>query len=33
VLAADTPETLAKRVLAAEHKLYPAVVASWQPRR
>jgi phosphoribosylglycinamide formyltransferase-1 len=33
VLPTDTPETLAKRVLAAEHKLYPAVVASWQARR
>lgn len=31
VLPSDTPETLAKRVLAAEHRLYPAVVANWQP--
>lgn len=27
VLKGDTPETLAARVLAAEHRLYPAVVA------
>jgi formyltetrahydrofolate-dependent phosphoribosylglycinamide formyltransferase len=28
VLAADTPETLAARVLRIEHRLYPAVVAA-----
>jgi len=27
VLGGDTPETLAKRVLAAEHRLYPAALA------
>ena len=27
VLAADTPETLAARVLAAEHRLYPSMLA------
>lgn len=27
ILAADTPETLAARVLAAEHRLYPAALA------
>ena len=28
----DTPETLAARVLAAEHRLYPRVVAEWLAR-
>ena len=29
VLAEDTPETLAQRVLAAEHRLYPAVLTDF----
>lgn len=28
----DTPETLAERVLAEEHKLYPRIVATWLSR-
>ncbi|SOB87551.1 phosphoribosylglycinamide formyltransferase-1 [Sphingomonas guangdongensis] len=32
VLAGDTPETLAERVLAAEHSLYPAVLAEFVRR-
>ncbi len=32
VLAADTPETLAARVLEAEHRLLPAVVRAWARR-
>jgi phosphoribosylglycinamide formyltransferase-1 len=30
--ARDTPETLATRVLAEEHRLYPKVVAAWLSR-
>ncbi|UZK67890.1 phosphoribosylglycinamide formyltransferase [Sphingomonas sp. M1-B02] len=30
--ARDTPETLAERVLAAEHRLYPRIVAEWLSR-
>lgn len=29
ILPGDTPETLAARVLAEEHRLYPRVVAEW----
>jgi phosphoribosylglycinamide formyltransferase-1 len=29
VLAGDTPETLAERVLKAEHTLYPKIIAEW----
>lgn len=32
ILPGDTPETLAERVLAAEHRLYPAVLAEWLAR-
>ncbi len=32
VMAADTPETLARRVLVAEHQLYPRVVAQYVSR-
>jgi phosphoribosylglycinamide formyltransferase-1 len=32
VLAGDTPETLAARVLIEEHRLYPRVVAEWLSR-
>lgn len=30
--ARDTPDTLAERVLAAEHRLYPDVVSQWLSR-
>lgn len=30
--ARDTPDTLAERVLAEEHRLYPRVVAQWMSR-
>lgn len=30
--ARDTPETLAAKVLAAEHRLYPRIVAQWLAR-
>jgi phosphoribosylglycinamide formyltransferase 1 len=35
VLDADTPDTLAARVLAAEHELYPAAIQRvlWEPWR
>jgi formyltetrahydrofolate-dependent phosphoribosylglycinamide formyltransferase len=29
ILPADTPESLAERVLAEEHRLYPRVIAEW----
>lgn len=29
ILPGDTPDTLAARVLAAEHRLYPKVLADW----
>jgi phosphoribosylglycinamide formyltransferase-1 len=29
VLPDDTPETLAARVLAQEHRVYPKAIASW----
>jgi phosphoribosylglycinamide formyltransferase-1 len=29
VLDGDTPESLAERVVAAEHRLYPRVVIAW----
>lgn len=32
VLPGDTPETLAARVLVAEHRLYPRVLAEWVAR-
>ncbi len=32
ILPGDTPETLAARVLAEEHRLYPRVVAAWLTR-
>lgn len=32
ILAGDTPETLAERVLAAEHSLYPRVLAEFVTR-
>lgn len=32
VLPGDTPETLAARVLAEEHRLYPRVLAEWVAR-
>ncbi|TGX46537.1 phosphoribosylglycinamide formyltransferase [Sphingomonas naasensis] len=32
IAARDTPETLAERVLAEEHRLYPRVVAAWLAR-
>ena len=32
VLAGDTPEILAERVLAEEHRLYPTVIAAWLSR-
>lgn len=32
ILAGDTPDTLAARVLAEEHRLYPRVVAAWLNR-
>jgi phosphoribosylglycinamide formyltransferase 1 len=32
ILPDDTPETLATRVLAEEHSLYPAVIAAWLSR-
>lgn len=32
ILAGDTPETLAERVLGEEHQLYPRVVAEWLNR-
>ena len=32
VLPGDTPETLAARVLAEEHRLYPRVLAEWLAR-
>ncbi len=32
VLAADTPETLAARVLEAEHRIYPAALAEFAAR-
>ncbi|WP_423602961.1 phosphoribosylglycinamide formyltransferase [Sphingomonas sp. MS122] len=32
ILPGDTPETLATRVLAEEHRLYPRIVAEWLSR-
>jgi phosphoribosylglycinamide formyltransferase 1 len=32
ILPGDTPDTLATRVLAEEHRLYPRVVAAWLNR-
>lgn len=32
ILPDDTPDTLAERVLAEEHKLYPRIVAEWLSR-
>ncbi len=32
ILLGDTPATLAERVLAEEHKLYPRIVAEWLSR-
>ncbi len=32
ILPGDTPDTLAARVLAEEHKLYPRIVAQWLGR-
>jgi len=32
ILPGDTPESLAERVLAEEHRLYPEVVAAWLTR-
>ncbi|WP_263622268.1 phosphoribosylglycinamide formyltransferase [Sphingomonas sp. R647] len=32
ILPGDTPDTLAERVLAEEHKLYPRIVAEWLSR-
>ena len=32
ILPGDTPETLAARVLAEEHRLYPRVLAEWLAR-
>lgn len=32
VLADDTPETLAARVLAQEHRVYPRAIAAWLAR-
>ncbi|MBC9031711.1 phosphoribosylglycinamide formyltransferase [Sphingomonas sp. JC676] len=32
ILPGDTPETLAERVLAEEHRLYPKVIAEWLTR-
>ncbi len=32
ILPGDTPESLAERVLAEEHRLYPKVVAKWLSR-
>ncbi|MDG2532919.1 phosphoribosylglycinamide formyltransferase [Sphingomonas sp. HITSZ_GF] len=32
IAARDTPESLAERVLAEEHRLYPRVVAQWLAR-
>lgn len=32
ILPGDTPESLAERVLAEEHRLYPRVVAEWLAR-
>ncbi|MFQ3666903.1 MAG: phosphoribosylglycinamide formyltransferase [Sphingomonadaceae bacterium] len=29
ILPSDTPDTLARRVLAAEHQLYPEAIAEW----
>ena len=32
ILPGDTPESLAERVLAEEHRLYPRVIAQWLTR-
>jgi formyltetrahydrofolate-dependent phosphoribosylglycinamide formyltransferase len=32
ILPGDTPESLAERVLAEEHRLYPRVIAEWLTR-
>jgi formyltetrahydrofolate-dependent phosphoribosylglycinamide formyltransferase len=32
ILPGDTPESLAERVLAEEHRLYPGVVSAWLTR-
>ena len=32
ILPGDTPETLAERVLRAEHRLYPRVIGEWLTR-
>ena len=32
ILAGDTPEALAARVLAEEHRLYPAILAEFARR-
>ncbi|HEY0622188.1 phosphoribosylglycinamide formyltransferase [Sphingomonas sp.] len=32
ILPGDTPDTLAERVLAEEHRLYPRIVAEWLGR-
>jgi phosphoribosylglycinamide formyltransferase-1 len=32
ILPGDTPETLAERVLAEEHRLYPRVITEWLTR-